>query len=180
MTTHAKISCADNSTRGLDSSTALEYARSLRIATDITHLTTVVSIYQCGEQIFTLFDKVCVLYDGRMVYYGPMNQARNYFYEMGYEPQSRQTSADFLVAVTDPNGRFTRSGYADRVPKTADEFATYFKASSLGQANLAEVAATLEENTRLGDGHLDHFRESARKERSEHLSPDSSYLISYP
>lgn len=55
---------------------------------------------QCGEQIYQLFDKVCVLYSGRMVYFGPMGEAVEHFIQMGYEPQSRQTSADFLVAVT--------------------------------------------------------------------------------
>ena len=54
MTTGAKIACHDNSTRGLDASTAVEYARSLRIATDVSHLTTVLSIYQCGEQMLGL------------------------------------------------------------------------------------------------------------------------------
>jgi ATP-binding cassette subfamily G (WHITE) protein 2 (SNQ2) len=44
MTTGAKIACHDNSTRGLDASTALEYTRALRIATDVTNLTTILSI----------------------------------------------------------------------------------------------------------------------------------------
>lgn len=85
MTTGCKIGCHDNSTRGLDSSTALEYVRALRIATDIQQLTTVLSIYQAGEQLFTLFDKVCVIYEGQQVYYGPMGSAVAYFIEMGYE-----------------------------------------------------------------------------------------------
>lgn len=76
---------ADNSTRGLDASTALEYVRALRIGTDVASLSTILSIYQCGEQIFTLFDKVCVIYDGRMVYFGPMNEVVPYFRNMGYE-----------------------------------------------------------------------------------------------
>lgn len=85
MTTGAKIACHDNSTRGLDASTALEYTRALRIATDVTDLSTILSIYQCGEQIYTLFDKVCVIYEGHMVYFGPMGEAVEYFLEMGYE-----------------------------------------------------------------------------------------------
>ena len=89
------IECS--STRGLDSSTALEFVRALRIATDIVHLSTVVSIYQAGEQLYELFDKVCVIYEGRMAYYGPANRARQYFIDLGYEPAHRQTTADFLV-----------------------------------------------------------------------------------
>jgi len=87
-----------SSTRGLDSSTALEYVRALRIATDVARLSTVVSIYQAGESLYQLFDKVCVIYEGRMAYFGRADQARQYFIDLGYEPANRQTTADFLVA----------------------------------------------------------------------------------
>ncbi|KAG1720749.1 hypothetical protein EDB19DRAFT_1963664 [Suillus lakei] len=45
----ALIGARDNSTRGLDASTALEFVQTLHIGTDIAHLTTVMSIYQAGE-----------------------------------------------------------------------------------------------------------------------------------
>lgn len=63
-------------------------------------MTTVVSIYQAGETLYQLFDKVCVVYEGRMVYFGPADQARQYFIDMGYEPANRQTTPDFLVSVS--------------------------------------------------------------------------------
>lgn len=87
-----------SSTRGLDASTALEYVRALRIATDVAHVSTVVSIYQAGESLYQHFDKVCVIYEGRMAYFGRADQARQYFIDLGYEPANRQTTADFLVA----------------------------------------------------------------------------------
>ncbi|KAM0754754.1 putative SNQ2-ABC transporter [Meredithblackwellia eburnea MCA 4105] len=180
MTTGSKIGCHDNSTRGLDASTALEYTRALRIATDVNHLTTILSLYQAGEQIYNLFDKVCVIYEGRMAYFGPMGLAVNYFREMGYEPQQRQTSADFLVAVTDPKGRFYREGVDQaKVPKTADEFAKYFRESEIGKQNAAEVAATLEEE-KGAEQRLQRFRESAQREKADHVGKDSKYQISFP
>lgn len=72
-----------SSTRGLDASTALEFVQALRIATDTFEQTTLVSIYQAGESLYEHFDKVCVLYEGRMAYYGPADQARQYFIDMG-------------------------------------------------------------------------------------------------
>lgn len=61
-----KVSLTDaiivSSTRGLDASTALEFVRALRIATDSCRLSTIVSIYQAGESLYQHFDKVCVLY----------------------------------------------------------------------------------------------------------------------
>ena len=38
------------------------------------------------------------IYEGRQVYMGPANRARQYFIDMGYEPANRQTTADSLVA----------------------------------------------------------------------------------
>jgi ATP-binding cassette subfamily G (WHITE) protein 2 (SNQ2) len=100
LATRALVAAWDNSTRGLDASTALEFVRALRIATDVARLTTIVSIYQVGEQLYELFDKVCVIYEGQMVYMGSAREARQYFMDMGYAPANRQTTADFLVAGT--------------------------------------------------------------------------------
>ena len=63
-------------------------------------MTTIVSLYQAGETLYELFDKVCVIYEGRMAYFGPANQARQYFIDMGYEPAYRQTTPDFLASVS--------------------------------------------------------------------------------
>jgi len=73
-----------SSTRGLDASTALEFVRALRLATDTFEQTTIVSIYQAGESLYEYFDKVCVIDEGRMAYFGPTDQAKQYFLDMGY------------------------------------------------------------------------------------------------
>ena len=87
----------DNSTRGLDASTALDYAKSLRIMTDIFEMTTFVSLYQAGEGIYEQFDKVLVIDGGRQVYFGPVAEARQYFVDMGWQDYPRQTTADYLT-----------------------------------------------------------------------------------
>lgn len=56
------------------------------------------SLYQASELLYDEFDKVCVVSDGKMVYFGPTDEARQYFIDMGYEPANRQTTADYLVA----------------------------------------------------------------------------------
>ncbi|KAG6879471.1 hypothetical protein C0992_002357 [Termitomyces sp. T32_za158] len=142
LATRSRIQSWDNSTRGLDSSTALEFGRALRIATDIDHQTTIVSIDQAGETLYELFDKVCVLYEGRMIYFGRADKARQYFIDLGYQPANRQTTPDFLVAVTDPNGRIPRTDMgagAGPVPRTADEFANYFMKSDLAKENRRDM-----------------------------------------
>ena len=77
MTTRARVQSWDNSTRGLDASTALDLIKSLRIMTDILGQTTFVSLYQAGEGIYALFDKVIIIDKGRQVYFGPASEARS-------------------------------------------------------------------------------------------------------
>jgi len=63
----ASVMCWDNSTRGLDASTALEYCRALRCLTDEMGMATIVTLYQAGNGIYDLFDKVLVLDEGKQV-----------------------------------------------------------------------------------------------------------------
>ncbi|CRK16621.1 hypothetical protein BN1708_002878 [Verticillium longisporum] len=58
LATRASVVCWDNSTRGLDASTALSFAKSLRVYTDVGGRTTLVTLYQAGESIYELMDKM--------------------------------------------------------------------------------------------------------------------------
>jgi len=84
LATKSSVISWDNSTRGLDASTALDYARSLRIMTDVSNRTTIVTLYQAGEDIYKLMDKVLLIDSGRMIYQGPTNEAKAYFQDLGY------------------------------------------------------------------------------------------------
>ncbi|KAG6908741.1 hypothetical protein DXG01_003445 [Tephrocybe rancida] len=178
LATRSRIQSWDNSTRGLDSSTALEFGRALRIATDIDHQTTIVSIYQAGETLYELFDKVCLLYEGRLAYYGPANQARQYFIDMGYQPANRQTTPDFLVAVTDPNGRTPRPDFGP-IPRTADEFAQHFLQSDIGKMNRLDMG--LYRDSFIGvPERAQAYGQSARAEHAKRTREKSPYTISIP
>ncbi|KIK61032.1 hypothetical protein GYMLUDRAFT_166677 [Collybiopsis luxurians FD-317 M1] len=180
LATRMRLGSWDNSTRGLDSSTALEFGRALRIATDIDRLSTIVSIYQASESLYELFDKVCVIYEGRMAYFGPADQAKQYFIDLGYEPANRQTTPDFLVAVTDPLGRIPREVVPNR-PRTADEFAKCFSESSLGAANREDIDIYKKLSV-LGStsDKAKSYRHSVLVEKAKHTNPKSPYLISLP
>ena len=170
--------CPYSSTRGLDASTALEFVRALRLATDIGRVSTIVSIYQAGEQLYQLFDKVCVIYEGKMAYFGPADRARQYFIDMGYEPANRQTTADFLVAVTDPNGRIPRADYrGPPPPRTADEFAAYFKSSELGRLNRDDMQRYREQVSGMQEK-KQMYRLSHRAEHAKTVPKKSPYIIS--
>ncbi|KAL5483571.1 SNQ2_6 [Sanghuangporus weigelae] len=123
------------------------FVQALRIATDLSSMTTIVTLSQGGEALYQLFDKVCVIGEGRMLYYGKADAARQHFIDLGYDPLPRQTTSDFLISVTDPLGRIQNPGRPFSAPRTAEEFARAFHRSPLGRANRLEVTNYWQKNS---------------------------------
>ncbi|KAI5285157.1 hypothetical protein KEM54_000777, partial [Ascosphaera aggregata] len=167
MVTSATVLSWDNSTRGLDSSTALDFAKSLRIMTDVKKTTTFVSLYQASENIYSQFDKVLVIDEGRQVYFGPTPQARAYFEGLGYKEKPRQTTPDYLTGCTDPYEREFRPGRtADDVPSTPDALAEAFEQSDLASKLTQEMQTYMEEVKQDAKLHEDfEFTTAAAKRR---------------
>lgn len=183
LATRMCLGAWDNSTRGLDSSTALEFGRALRIATDVGRVTTLVSIYQASETLYSLFDKVCVLSEGRMVYFGPADEARNYFLSLGYVPQAeRQTTPDFIVSVTDPAGRVVRPGLTAAEdaarPRTTAQLAELFLASTMMAKNRADIAAYNEECVPGEKERVRNYKRSAQAEQAKGTRRGSPFTTS--
>ncbi|MCJ1434291.1 hypothetical protein MMC27_003658 [Xylographa pallens] len=126
MITGSCICAWDNSTRGLDASTASDYAKSLRIMTNIYKTTTFVSLYQASESIYSQFDKVMVIDAGRQVFYGPTNEARGYFEGLGFKEKPRQTTPDYLTGCTDPFERQYKPGMEAQAPHSSESLAQAF------------------------------------------------------
>ena len=141
MITKASTQCWDNSTRGLDASTALEYVQSLRSLTNMAHISTSVALYQAGESLYELFDKVVLIEEGKCLYYGRAEDAASYFESLGFSRPQRWTTADFLTSVSDPHERQVREGYEDRIPRSAEQFEDAFLKSRFCEENLRDVEA---------------------------------------
>ncbi|GLA75640.1 hypothetical protein AtubIFM55763_006921 [Aspergillus tubingensis] len=173
------LQCWDNSTRGLDSSTALEFVRKLRLSTDYTGSTAIVAIYQASQAIYDIFDKVIVLYEGRQIYFGRSGDARQFFIDMGFDCPDRQTTADFLTSLTSPTERMVRKGYERLVPRTPDEFAARWRASAERRQLLADIEAFQHEFP-LGGEKLKEFNRSRAAEKAKRTRAKSPYTLSYP
>ncbi|KKA01553.1 ATP-dependent permease HuPDR12 [Hanseniaspora uvarum DSM 2768] len=135
----ASIYCWDNATLGLDASSALEFAQAIRTATNMTNTTAIICVYQAGQKIYDLMDKVSVLYNGQQIYYGPAEEACEYFINMGFIKPNRMTSAEFLTSVTldfENKNLECQPGYESTIPKNVDEFIAYWKSSPQYQAAL--------------------------------------------
>ncbi len=139
MITKASTQCWDNSTRGLDASTALEYVQSLRSLTNMAHISTAVALYQAGESLYELFDKVVLIDEGKCLFYGPTEEAAAYFENLGFRRPQRWTTADFLTSVTDPHERQVREGYEHHIPRSADQFEAAYKKSPVFEANIRDI-----------------------------------------
>lgn len=179
LATAATITAWDNSTRGLDASTAVEYVRSLRIITDTLKRTTFVTLYQAGEGIYNLMDKVLLIDEGRMIYCGPANAAKAYFIDLGFECPARQTTADFLTAVTDPVERRFRPGWASRTPKTAEELEAAFRASNLFAQNGEDVKSFEREIKESEMEDAKTFKDSVALQKSKMVRGGSNYTVSF-
>lgn len=180
LASKASVLSWDNSTRGLDASTALDYARSLRIMTDISNRTTLVTLYQAGEGIYELMDKVLVIHEGREIFTGPAKNAAQYFIDLGYEKPDRQTTADFLTAVTDPVERRFREGCEASTPKTAEELEKAFRASSNYQTVLEDISDYEKYLKESEYKDAKQFEDAVQEGKSKRVPKKSSYTVSFP
>ena len=178
LASRATVNAWDNSTRGLDSSTAVDYIHALRILSTLTHSTNIVTLYQAGEQIYKEFDKVCVIDNGRQIYYGPGCAATSYFESIGFYRNPRSTTADFLTSVTDPNKRRVKPGWEGKVPLTPLELETAFRNSSHWTA-LQEELTAYDEEVRSGRDARD-FRDAVKQDKSRRSGKGSPYVVSLP
>ena len=167
----------DNSTRGLDAATALEFVRTLRLVSDLADAVHSVAIYQASQAIYDTFDKAIVLYEGRQIFFGPTDEAKAYFEDMGWYCPARQTTGDFLTSVTNPQERKAREGFEQKVPRTADEFEAYWLKSPNHERILQEIRDHEDE---MGENPVDRFKERHEAMQTKHLSKKSPYVISTP
>ncbi|KAK4151109.1 ABC-2 type transporter-domain-containing protein [Chaetomidium leptoderma] len=131
MAGHGPMQFWDQPTRGLDSKTALGFAETLRAEADHNGKTIVATMYQAGNGIYNQFDKVLVLADGCVIYYGPGSTALRYFESLGFVCPRGANIADFLTSVTVTTERVIAPGAEERVPNTPREFERAYQESSV-------------------------------------------------
>lgn len=70
--------------------------------TDVLGKTTVCSFYQASESMYNLFDRVAVMDKGRLIYFGPAKEAKQYFVGLGFKCEPRKSTPDFLSMSSSP------------------------------------------------------------------------------
>ncbi|KAJ5406019.1 hypothetical protein N7465_007303 [Penicillium sp. CMV-2018d] len=179
MITSATVLAWDNSTRGLDASTALDFAKSLRILTNIYKTTTFVSLYQASENIYKQFDKVLVIDNGRQVFFGPVSEARSYFEGLGFREKPRQTTPDYLTGCTDPFEREFKDGRsADDVPSTPQALVEAFDKSVFSET-LDQEMKSYRDQIRKEKKIYDDFEIANKEAKRKFTSESSVYSIPF-
>ena len=174
----APLQCWDNSTRGLDSANAIEFCKTLRIASDTTESTAAVAIYQAPQSAYNYFDKAAVLYEGRQIFFGRAAEAKSYFEDLGFVCPDRQTTADFLTSMTSPAERIVKAGWENKVPRTADDFALRWRFSKQRKQLLREIDAYEKEHP-IGGPDLQAFQASRQQQQAKTQRVASPYTLSY-
>ena len=171
------LQCWDNSTRGLDSANALEFCKTLNLMTKYAGATVAVAIYQASQSAYDVFDKVTVLYEGRQIYFGRTDEAKEFFTSMGFDCPERQTTADFLTSLTSPAERIVKPGFENLVPRTPDEFAAAWKNSAAYKALMKEIEE-YEQEFPIGGESVQKFIDSRRAMQAKNQRVKSPYTMS--
>jgi ATP-binding cassette subfamily G (WHITE) protein 2 (SNQ2) len=167
MVTRASAQCWDNSTKGLDASTALEYVQSLRSLTNMAHISTAVALYQAGESLYDCFDKVILLHEGKCCYFGHTEDAVQYFKDLGFVQPDRWTSADFITSVTDQHERHVKEGWEDKIPRSGEDFDRLFQKSKQKKRNLEEIEAFEGETQKMAEARHNAQTKATKKKNFE-------------
>ncbi|KAL2198045.1 ABC-2 type transporter-domain-containing protein [Corynascus similis CBS 632.67] len=179
LISNACVLCWDNSTRGLDASTALDFIKSLRIQTNLYKTTTFVSLYQASENIYNLFDKVMVIDEGRQVYFGPASEARAYFEGLGFLPRPRQTTPDYVTGCTDAYEREYQEGRSrENAPHSPETLEAAFNESKYAR-DLDEEMSQYKKKLAEEAERYEDFRVAVREQKRRGASKRSAYSVGF-
>lgn len=177
LATRSAITCWDNSTRGLDASSALAYTKAIRTMTDVFGVASIVTLYQAGNGIYDLFDKVLVLEQGQQLYYGPRAQAKPFFESLGFEMQQGANVADFLTGVCVPTERRIKESHKDSFPSTAIAIREAFEKSEICQHGLLELSYP---ESSESAGFTAEFKQAIQDDKHKSLPKKSPLTVSFP
>ncbi|CAF0819089.1 unnamed protein product [Brachionus calyciflorus] len=86
----------DEPTSGLDSFIALSVVECMK-SLAMQGRTIICTIHQPSSEIFELFDKLCLLTEGRLAFIGSLNQSFQFFEKQGYRVPVNYNPADYFI-----------------------------------------------------------------------------------
>lgn len=113
----------DEPTSGLDSTSAYNVMNLLKSLSVDTNCSVITTIHQPNANIFNLFDRLIMFIDGKIIFQGPPNEARDFFAQCGHECPPFTNQPDFFMdVIMDTLPESERSLNAKDVPDMIKEF----------------------------------------------------------
>lgn len=132
-----------------------------------------------GEGIWEQFDKVLIIDQGRCIYFGPRQSAREYFRSLGFADMPRQTSPDYCCGCTDATVRqFVPGKDESTVPCTPEQLEEAYKSSSIYH-EMTRQRLELESEIRADPATAEEFRAAVRKDKHRGVGTNSSYTSNF-
>ncbi|XP_058444348.1 protein scarlet [Malaya genurostris] len=123
LLTKPTILFCDEPTTGLDSYSAQNLVSTLQLLAK-RGTAIICTIHQPSSQLFSMFDQVMLLADGRVAYAGKPNDALVFFEQQGYSCPSNYNPAEFLIGVL-----ATAPGYEKASQRSAHRMCDLFAVS---------------------------------------------------
>ena len=89
----------DEPTSGLDSTTALNLIHTLQTLAQVGNRTIVTTIHQPSSRIYQMLDKLLLMGQGHMLFYGDASAATDYFKTVGYAMPYGMNPADYFLDI---------------------------------------------------------------------------------
>jgi len=124
-------------TNGLDTATAYDIIRAIRVLNQSTGLTNLISLLQPPPDVYRLFDEIILLCEGHIIYQGHRESALPYFASLGYICPDQMDEADFLQELPTTEGRRFVKVRPRIIPHTSVALATAWKSSKMYATMLA-------------------------------------------
>lgn len=155
VTDPALLFC-DEPTSGLDSFNALNVMTSLRQLAS-NGRTIVSTIHQPRSSIFALFDQLCLLSEGRVMYFGPAKDAVPYFAALSFKSPAQFNPADFFLDLlsVDPRSEEREANTKARIHYLGDKFESQSAPLAIEAGIGRDVEAGKVDATGGGDVKLD-------------------------
>ncbi|KAJ2781473.1 hypothetical protein H4R18_002847 [Coemansia javaensis] len=131
LLTDPRLLFLDEPTSGLDSNSS-ELVVELVKGISVEHgIATLMTIHQPNARIFNTFDKVILLSQGRIIYFGPTATAIDYFAGLGYQCPIHENPADYFIDLMtlDYRSDETLARSKDQIKALAETFAANEKAA---------------------------------------------------
>ncbi|KAI8492192.1 hypothetical protein Bbelb_300890 [Branchiostoma belcheri] len=97
LLTDPSLMLLDEPTSGLDSSTAYSLMTTVKQYTEQHNKTVVTTIHQPSSQIYHMFDKLLLMADGEIAYFGDAHNILEFFSRLGMQPKPNYNPADFIL-----------------------------------------------------------------------------------